>query len=495
MVKNDTPLKIAGLLLLMFFASGASAKISSELVKVENHVIDLREFAASLKWESAPQTLLRAPSRGTAAPDTIRWIDRIYNLPDYMRAYYDQHCALVKEVLDGGSNYLSDPDADDARTIQFSDGAVSVILNKITRKIEYTFPDDVDYTDPYARQQYAVDAIYNDIAENMGQHIDEVRAFIPYMFMSMSYDNPQAFWLGNYWSWGAGTLSYIWDFVTAQGRDSVEYTFGIFYNIKNSDFDTRIDQFRSVQAVSDGVQEFKSLVDNILENAPINRKRYEQIRYINNWLTTNNAYSTAYYSGEFSPIVWSPISALRGTCGAEGPVCEGYSRAFKILCNQLGIPCMLAVGDAYSYVGATPESHMWNEVKMNDGYWYAVDVTWNDPVCSDDDPKTSGSENEKWLLLGRNDIVSNNLTFSQSHPNSLIYGQDQVERWEYDNETLIADTHFDVANGISQTQAGTSVTVYSIVGIKMGTFSSIDEAVSSLENGIYIINGRKFIVK
>ena len=77
----------------------------------------------------------------------------------------------------------------------------------------------------------------------------------------------------------------------------------------------------------------------------------------------------------------------------------------------------------------------------------------------------------------------------------ILYGQDQVERWEYDNETLIADTHFDVANGISQTQAGTSVTVYSIVGIKMGTFSSIDEAVSSLENGIYIINGRKFIVK
>ena len=494
MIKNVTPLKIAGLLLAVFFASGASAQISSELTRIEDHVIDIREFAASLKWGSDPQVAFRAPSRGTPAPDTIRWIDRIYNLPDYMRAYYDQHCTLVQEVLDGGSNYLSDPDADDDRTIQFNDGSVSVFLNSITRKLEYTFPDDVDYTDPYAKQQYAVDAVYNDIAENMQQYIDEVRAFIPYMFMSMSYDNPQAFWLGNYWSWGT-TFGYSWDNLTAQGRDSVEYTYYIMYNIKNSDFDTRIDEFRSAQAVSDGVQEFKSLVDNILENAPVNRSRYQQIRYLNSWLTNNNAYSTAYYSGDFSPIVWSPISALRGTSGPDGPVCEGYARAFKILCNQLGIPCMLAVGDAISYADATPESHMWNEVKMNDGNWYAVDVTWNDPVGSDNDPTLSGYECESWLLLGKNDIVAPNLTFTQSHPNSLIYGQDQVDQWDYDSETLIADTHFDVANGISKTQADTAVTVYSIVGIKIGTFSSIDEAVSSLESGIYIINGRKFVVK
>lgn len=491
MIKNVTPLKIAGLLLAVFFASGASAQISSELTRIEDHVIDIREFAASLKWGSDPQVAFRAPSRGTPAPDTIRWIDRIYNLPDYMRAYYDQHCALVKEVLDGGSNYLSDPYSDPDRTLMFSDSSVCVILNRITRKIEYTFPEDI--TDPYDKRPFAVNAVYDDMAENMSQYRDEFAAFVPYMFMSTSYDNPQAFWIGNYWSWGT-TFGYSWDFIQERGRDSVEYTYYILYNIKNSDFDIRINEFASPKAVKNGVTEFNSCVNSILENVP-NTNRYEQVRYLNNWLTKNNAYSTAYYSGNFSPIVWSPISALRGTIGADGPVCEGYARAFKVLCNKLGIPCMLAVGDAFSYEGAQPESHMWNEVKMNDGYWYAVDVTWDDPMISDNDPKISGYENENWLLLGKNDIVSPNLTFSQSHPNSLIYGQDQVSYWDYDSETLIADNKFDVANGMKAIAADESVTVYSLLGVKIGTFPSLDAAISSLESGIYIINGRKVVIK
>ncbi len=52
-------------------------------------------------------------------------------------------------------------------------------------------------------------------------------------------------------------------------------------------------------------------------------------------------------------------------------VCEGYAKAFKILCDRFGIECALVAGDAGG-------AHMWNNVKMEDGVWYLVDVTFDD---------------------------------------------------------------------------------------------------------------------
>lgn len=49
-------------------------------------------------------------------------------------------------------------------------------------------------------------------------------------------------------------------------------------------------------------------------------------------------------------------------------VCEGYARAFKLLCNAVGISCYLQDG----WVGGT--GHAWNRVLI-DGEWYLIDVT------------------------------------------------------------------------------------------------------------------------
>lgn len=53
-------------------------------------------------------------------------------------------------------------------------------------------------------------------------------------------------------------------------------------------------------------------------------------------------------------------------------VCDGYSRAAKLLLNEFGIECDIVIGDAGG-------GHAWNLVKL-DGNWYQMDVTWND--CS-----------------------------------------------------------------------------------------------------------------
>lgn len=66
------------------------------------------------------------------------------------------------------------------------------------------------------------------------------------------------------------------------------------------------------------------------------------------------------------PHAWSVI----GVFEYGKAVCEGYSRAFQLMCFMLGLDCTVVTGE-------TTEPHMWNLVKI-DGDWYHVDLTSND---------------------------------------------------------------------------------------------------------------------
>lgn len=57
-------------------------------------------------------------------------------------------------------------------------------------------------------------------------------------------------------------------------------------------------------------------------------------------------------------------------------VCEGYSRLYKAVLDELGVECELVSG--YFLDGESFEPHMWNYVQDEAGRWYAVDVTMND---------------------------------------------------------------------------------------------------------------------
>ena len=46
-------------------------------------------------------------------------------------------------------------------------------------------------------------------------------------------------------------------------------------------------------------------------------------------------------------------------------MCEGFTDAVKVLCDELGIPCII-MGNA---------AHAWNLVQMEDGKWYRLDIT------------------------------------------------------------------------------------------------------------------------
>ena len=101
-------------------------------------------------------------------------------------------------------------------------------------------------------------------------------------------------------------------------------------------------------------------------------------------------------------------------------VCEGYARSFKYILNELGINNILVVGVGRNSSGNT-ESHIWNYVEL-DGKWYAVDVTWDDPIVYGEG-KIGDEIKHKYLLLGEIEFSKNhvaNQTISQGGKNIVL---------------------------------------------------------------------------
>ena len=135
---------------------------------------------------------------------------------------------------------------------------------------------------------------------------------------------------------------------------------------------------------------------------------YEQLLYVHDWLTTNNEYNTA--AAAVGPngaadgyLAWTPLAALTDV---SQPVCEGYAKAFKLVCDALEIPCVIVDGQAEG-------GHEWNHVLL-DGAWYAVDVTFDDPVGGGSG-NVSGIEMHDYFLVGSDTQVKGYLTFSDTH--------------------------------------------------------------------------------
>ena len=104
------------------------------------------------------------------------------------------------------------------------------------------------------------------------------------------------------------------------------------------------------------------------------------MRGIHDYLCQTLYYDTAAYesyqqTGDYR-IFCSAGAILPGTVGS-GVVCEGYAKGFKVLCDQLGIPCVLIGGTVVQ--NNVREGHMWNGVQIG-GRWYLVDATWDDKV-------------------------------------------------------------------------------------------------------------------
>lgn len=94
---------------------------------------------------------------------------------------------------------------------------------------------------------------------------------------------------------------------------------------------------------------------------------YEKIKFIHDYIVDHCDYDVAALEDSNNVTAYTAYGAL-----IDGKaVCEGYSKAFALLCRKVGITALCRSGEGGG------GGHMWNMVQC-DGKWYNVDVTWDD---------------------------------------------------------------------------------------------------------------------
>ena len=118
-------------------------------------------------------------------------------------------------------------------------------------------------------------------------------------------------------------------------------------------------------------------------------------------------------------------------------VCEGYSKAFKYLCdlaNITGVTCSTMSGTMDGGTGAG--AHMWDVVNMDDGKNYLVDVT----NC---DQGTVGYPYQLFIVPFSSGSVSDGYVFqTASKPITYVYDADMSQLYT-NSEMTISDTEYD----------------------------------------------------
>lgn len=109
-----------------------------------------------------------------------------------------------------------------------------------------------------------------------------------------------------------------------------------------------------------------------------NMSDFDKVKAIHDWLLNNVAYDENVYTSAGAAKTSYTVEGLLDTGIA---VCDGYAKTFLSMAQRAGLEANRVTGQAISPYG-NRESHAWNQVKA-DGQWYNVDVTWDDPVVSE----------------------------------------------------------------------------------------------------------------
>ncbi|MDE7229544.1 MAG: chitobiase/beta-hexosaminidase C-terminal domain-containing protein [Oscillospiraceae bacterium] len=160
-------------------------------------------------------------------------------------------------------------------------------------------------------------------------------------FWAFDYDNPQFLTLGSGYSYYYyPSTGYLQSFTIKYGRTEAE--------------------IKSIQ------QTFDTTVSSVVSAAKNQLSDYAKLKYIHDWIVNHTDYTLngpAYKSEADGAVVYGKA------------LCEGYSKTFMYMAQELGFDCICVVGSANN------SSHMWNMVKLG-GVWYHVDVTFDDPIMS-----------------------------------------------------------------------------------------------------------------
>ncbi|MGN0376716.1 MAG: transglutaminase domain-containing protein [Suilimivivens sp.] len=181
------------------------------------------------------------------------------------------------------------------------------------------------------RQIYAnANELYSVFAPVEGVTAEELKN----IFASVFNDHPELFWM---------KTAYTGKYVRSGQCVEIDLEFN-----------------RTAQNLEDAKAYFNENADQILTGAQNLASDYEKEKFVHDALIDKISYDPG---AEMNQSAYSAL--VNGQT-----ICAGYARAFQYLLQQLKIPCYYCTG----YAG---ESHAWNIVALDDGY-YNVDAAWDD---------------------------------------------------------------------------------------------------------------------
>jgi transglutaminase/protease-like cytokinesis protein 3 len=145
--------------------------------------------------------------------------------------------------------------------------------------------------------------------------------------------------------------------------------------------------------IDQSVRDYHASAPALLVNEITNSKQndLQKVTAIFRWITDNISYnvraiaryraSYIYEEPDDTGMIIKPLNlrVAETVLKRKMAVCDGYSRLFKTLCDNAGIPCEVITG--YARTGwdrretGFASNHTWNAVYF-DSAWHLLDVTW-----------------------------------------------------------------------------------------------------------------------
>ena len=120
-------------------------------------------------------------------------------------------------------------------------------------------------------------------------------------------------------------------------------------------------------------KEFNKAVDKLLEGLDGSMNQFDMEKILHDRLVLAITYKDGSHAHD-----------AYGAIVEHTAVCDGYARAFQLLCRKAGIRAIIAEGESSDPVSGKNVGHAWNVVQVN-GKFYHVDVTWDDAGEPDDE--------------------------------------------------------------------------------------------------------------
>lgn len=364
-------------------------------------------------------------------------------------------------------------------------GIIIYFSNDISKA--YGDEKKIDYSRYYYMQlsdeaKFIYDAIYDNVDKTKsGDYVIE-RALTQDIFNSLKKDgnsivqsamdafdrdHPEVFWL-DVTKIQIKFKSSMIMFIPVSNEENASYLIDEYINYDDPQKEVNAD-----------CEIMESVLDDIAKHTS-NMDFYDKIKYIHDHLVLINDYNLD--SDNASSIAYKSISAIKGNIdNSSSPVCEGYSRAFKVICDNLSIPCVIVSGKGL--VNNEDIGHMWNYV-MSDDKWYGIDVTWDDPIITsgtfEDLPEEAKYE---YFLIGKEKEATTHIPiniFTNKEGYDKEFSYPNIYPLNYGDKTkLYSITLTKYSNGIIKTDVDNSY-------VRPGTLVTIN---IDVKEGMKLIEG------